>query len=56
MRYVDIYSVKEGTILACGLLGDSSKELLLAARTPLTRTMIERLKKLGIQGVFVEDA
>lgn len=55
MKFVNIDNVEDGTVLARNVFSDNNRDLLLIAGTTLTQTKIERLKKIGICGIFVED-
>jgi len=54
MRYVPIQVVKEGTILMKTIYG-SHGEILLRAGNILTNSYINKLKKLGLNGVYIHD-
>ncbi len=54
MRYVPIQVVKSGSILMKTIYG-SHGEILLRAGNKLTSNYIDKLKKLGLNGVYIHD-
>ena len=54
MRYVNIDSAKVGMMLARDLL-DSFGRVLIASHTKLSDTNLEKLKRLGVEGIYIND-
>ncbi len=54
MRYISISHVKENDISAMDI-ADSSGRMLVAKNSVLTAALIERLKKMGFQGIYIAD-
>ncbi len=54
MRYISCNDLKPGMILSNNLY-DDNELILLKANTPLTQFFIERIKKLGYDGMYIYD-
>jgi len=54
MRYINVSKIKEGMLLGQDIF-DTNGFLLLRRGQPLHRTYIDRLHKIGINGLYIED-
>jgi len=54
MRFIDINQIKEGMIVGRKVIGQSG-QLLLNHGAKIERSYIEKIRKLGYMGIYIED-